>query len=77
MIRESTVLTFIKKILVLNALLKTKIKQTNTFFLTKEMEGKGEEQGKKKQNIEVDIRISRSKEEHKISQSLRPVSVLR
>lgn len=42
--------------------------QTNECVLfDKKMEGKEEKQDKLEQNIEVDIRISTSKEEHKIS----------
>lgn len=67
-IRESTLLQFNKiksKVLVLNLLLKTKIKQTCSllsFFLPKKMEGKDEEQDKNELNIEVNIKSSRCRE---------------
>lgn len=45
-----------------SSILKTKIKQTNTFFLTKNNGRQRRRKRQMEQNIEVDISISRSKE---------------
>lgn len=79
-IREWTVLPFINiksKILVLTPILKTKSSK-QMCFLNKRMKGK-EEQDKKEQTIEVDIRrleVVDVKKRHKISQSFRSASIL-